>query len=112
MELHVPYGADAAVANIAKFLGVVEHATKTRCVLYLGYYFWQGALGSTTGFSGHPLWLAQYDGGTAPPQIPSAWSDWTFWQYTDRRAVNGVSGGVDADKFHGELDDLRKLAIL
>lgn len=111
LELTPPYGPDQAIANIAKFLGVVEQVTGSFCVLYLGYYFWQGALGSTTGFSGHPLWLAQYDNGPQPTLVPSAWSTWTFWQYTDKKSVGGVNGAVDADLFNGDVASLNSLLL-
>jgi lysozyme len=111
LELTVGYAADEAVANIAKFLGAVEAVTHVRCVLYLGYYFWKDALASTTGFSGHPLWLAQYSEDAQPKVIPSAWSTWTLWQYSEKLPVNGTGGAVDANRFNGNLDDLGALSL-
>jgi lysozyme len=108
LELTVPPGVDPVQA-ISQWLHVVEARAKVRCVLYMGYYFWQGALGSTTDFSGHPLWLAQYSGGSAPSLIPSCWTTWTFWQYTDQDPVSGCGGAVDADKFDGDLDQLKAM---
>ncbi|MEO6990157.1 MAG: GH25 family lysozyme [Candidatus Baltobacteraceae bacterium] len=111
LELAVPHGAERAVADIAAFLAAVENVTGAACVLYLGYYFWQGALGATTRFSDHPLWLAQYSGGSQPSLMPSAWSSWTLWQYTDKKPVGGVAGAVDADYFNGNSDALGALTL-
>lgn len=99
------------VASIAKFLGVVEAATKRRCLIYLDYYFWQGTLQGTDGFSGHPLWLAQYTTGPRPQMIPAVWKDWTFWQYSGNKTIPGVPEPVDADMFNGSLDALKALTL-
>jgi lysozyme len=111
LELATNESAGAAIASIAKFLGVVEAQVKTKCIMYMGYYFWSGALGSTDGFRGHPLWLAQYSSGEAPTLIPSAWPTWTYWQHTDHKTVGGVAGAVDADLFNGSLDELKQTCL-
>jgi lysozyme len=55
------------------------------------------------------FWLAQYG---PTPVIPAAWSDWTFWQYTDgalgpvHDPVDGV-GHCDRETFNGTLDQLQ-----
>jgi lysozyme len=103
-------GPDDAVARIAAFLRTVEGKTKHRCLLYMGYYFWQDALGRTDGFSGHPLWLAQYSAGTTP-LVPGAWKSATIWQYSESGAIGGISCGVDLDRFLGSLDELRALTM-
>ena len=33
--------------------------------------------------------------------MPGGWTDWTFWQYTDKASIPGISGGVDYSYFHG-----------
>jgi lysozyme len=38
--------------------------------------------------------------------MPGGWSDWTFWQYTDKAQISGISGGVDCSYFHGFNQDL------
>jgi len=45
-----------------------------------------------------PLWLAYYPRVFDPaqnPRIPSGWSEWTLWQYTQSGTVPGVSGAID-----------------
>ena len=112
------------VADVAAFLHVVERATGVRCVLYINYGCWSGTLGATEGFSGHPFWAPSYLSGVnappptqstppimqpPPPQI-TAWSTWTFWQYSQSGQVPGVSGAVDLDVFNGSLAQLQALA--
>ena len=48
--------------------------------------------------SDHPLWVSGY---TSSPPMPGGWTDWTFWQYTDKASIPGISGGVDCSYFHG-----------
>jgi len=107
------------VANLSKFLQTVEAKTGVRCFIYLGYDGWTTLLGSTTGFSGHPLWVPSYlTGVTAPPptsdtppvlQPPppqiTAWSTWTAWQYSESGSVAGQT--VDLNVFNGDLTALR-----
>jgi lysozyme len=115
--------ASENVANVATFLHAVERATGVRCVLYINDGCWSGTLGGTVGFSGHPFWAPSYlDGVTAPPpgsntppilQAPppqiTAWSTWTFWQYSQSAVVAGIDGGVDLDVFSGSLSELQAL---
>lgn len=58
-------------------------------------------------FARYGLWVAHYD--VAAPTIPSPWKSYQFWQYTDKAAVPGTSGGVDASYFNGGPDELAAL---
>jgi lysozyme len=112
---------DQCVQNLSTFLQAVEAQTGVRCVLYMGYNGWS-AVGSTTGFSGHPLWVPSYLAGVTgpppqgqppilqppPPQI-TAWASWTMWQYTSSGNVSGFSGALDLDVFQGTLPQLEAM---
>jgi len=58
------------------------------------------------------LWIARYS--AERPQVPRAFSIFTFWQYTDGNAgpqphqIPGI-GRCDRDKFNGDESALRKL---
>ena len=111
------------VDNLSTFLHEVEAATGVHCVLYMGYDGWSQALGSTSGFSGHPLWVPSYIAGVTgppppqdtppimqppPPQI-TAWSNWTMWQYTSSGSAGGYDGALDLDVFQGTPAELQAL---
>jgi lysozyme len=51
----------------------------------------------------YPLWLAnwQYTPDERPP-VPAPWSQYEWVQYTDRAAIPGMAGTVDADIFLGK----------
>jgi lysozyme len=38
--------------------------------------------------------------------MPGGWSDWTFWQFTDKASISGITGGVDCSYFHGGAQEL------
>lgn len=43
-----------------------------------------------------PLWIAHW--AVASPTIPAPWADWTFWQFTDKASVAGVTVAVDNNR--------------
>jgi lysozyme len=96
-QLHEWVGVWAA--TIAKHVGRPP-------IIYTGG-FWKERLAGYTDAFGCPLWLAQY----GPPVVPRAWRAWTFWQYTDAGHLEGISGSVDLDWFHGDRAELEALTI-
>jgi len=95
---------------ILNWLTRIEHALGIAPIIYSRKNYLETLLGNgLTELAGYALWIAHYTG--APqPGIPSAWNDWTFWQYTDKGSVTGISGDVDHNRFNGDLDNLRTLA--
>jgi lysozyme len=45
------------------------------------------------------LWQARYS--DQQPDVPDIWPIWSLWQYTDNAAVDGITGPVDGNKWHG-----------
>jgi len=54
------------------------------------------------------LWIAHYTGAAAPKWPTGTWPVWSLWQYTDRAAVPGVKGVVDANRFNGSDEACRR----
>ncbi len=92
------------------WLSTITALTGRTPIIYTYPYFWRSAMGNNTGFTRYPLWIADYNGGSAP-QTPliGNWSSWAFWQYTDRGSIPGVSTGVDISKFSGDSAALSAL---
>jgi lysozyme len=97
----------------------VEACTGKPPMIYTGKYYWEPYLG-TDEFADHPLWHAAYPAACQPPSsppscgvcpnIPDQWSTWTFWQYTDKNTIPGISGNVDTNVFNGDEAALAALA--
>jgi GH25 family lysozyme M1 (1,4-beta-N-acetylmuramidase) len=72
----------------------------------------------------YPLWVAQYpwvfraDGmpNKNMPTQPEGWSNWLFWQYSEKAIIDGVTDNsglptaCDLDWFRGTVDDLYAFA--
>jgi lysozyme len=83
----------------------VEHvATRLRRpLIYTSPSFWHKL--PAAGIEEHAdLWIAEWEI-DAPGQI-GKWPGWSFWQYTSRGTVPGITGSVDLNRFNGSLDDL------
>jgi lysozyme len=97
--------ASAIRKGVGAWLDSVRAATGRGTILYLSPGF--GAeLGGA--FADEPLWVAHWD--VACPALPAGWTNWTFWQSSDRGAVPGIPGAVDVDEFNGSQPSLEALA--
>ncbi|HEU4730426.1 MAG TPA: GH25 family lysozyme [Kofleriaceae bacterium] len=72
-------------------------------IVYTGGALWRN--GGAEPIGAQPLWIAHYTQGC--PALPAPWTQWRFWQHTDRGAIPGIEGPVDLDLFAGTLGDLR-----
>jgi hypothetical protein len=96
------------IAVVLEWLGEVEAALGAEPFVYASPSFVTSVLGGSAALGKYLLWLANYN---LQPKIPSPWSDWTFWQYTETGSVDGVTGHVDLDLFNGTRDDLNALVV-
>ena len=88
------------IAWTHRFLDTVQNLTGRLPIIYTYPYFWTHAMANSTGFTQYPLWIADYNGGTAPRQpLVGGWQSWTFWQYTASSSIDGITGAVDASTF-------------
>ncbi|GGA27828.1 glycoside hydrolase family 25 protein [Paenibacillus physcomitrellae] len=99
-----PSGISQSELNaVAKaFLTEIERITARKPILYTGNDFAQNF---NTPMGAYDLWVARYN--TQPPWNVPAWSAWTFWQYSQKGSVPGISGAVDLNVFSGSLTELR-----
>jgi lysozyme len=78
-------------------------------IIYTGFYFWRDSVGGPD-MTSSPLWHAQYTS-AACPDIAAPWTDWAFWQYTDSGTIAGISGGMDVDRFNGDMTALMGMTM-
>ena len=89
-------GRARMTAWIAGFANRARALTGSWPVIYTTVSWWRRCTGSTGRFRRDPLWLADYDGGR--PAAPSAWTRWSFWQYSEEGYLPGI-GWTDLDVF-------------
>jgi lysozyme len=109
IDVEAADGVSAATieARIATWVARVTAGTGKAPIVYTGKYFWNDNVKSTAQRN-NALWIAQY--GPTCPDIPSPWTDWKFFQFSEKGAVSGISGNVDLDKFNGSRNDLLAFA--
>jgi GH25 family lysozyme M1 (1,4-beta-N-acetylmuramidase) len=83
------------VAWITAFINEMKKDSGKNPIIYTTTGWWNSCTGDSTAFKADPLWIASY--GVSVPSIPSAWSNLTFWQYSESGAVPGIGGAVDLD---------------
>lgn len=93
------------IEGIRKRLGSNVHP-----IIYMSSSFAGDVLGHDSRLAAHPLWVAHYTR-AARPTVPKPWQFETFWQYTDRGRIDGVSGNVDLNWFNGSRERLEALLI-
>jgi GH25 family lysozyme M1 (1,4-beta-N-acetylmuramidase) len=93
------YGLSAArmVAWVSAFTTEVQRLTGQRPIIYTTADWWHTCTGGSTAFGSDPLWVAGW--GSSSPPMPAGWRNWTFWQYTSRGSVPGITGDVDISYF-------------
>jgi lysozyme len=92
-----------------QWLDAVQQNLGCTPIIYTAAGFWNSALGGTTSFAAYPLWVAEYTGNSSP-LLPTGFSDYVFWQYSESGSVPGIAGNSDLDQFNGSLAALNQLA--
>ncbi len=111
LDLEVHPGLPGIGDWAAEWLGRVHQATGRLPIIY-SYQSYLAEI-PTSRLTSYPLWVAAWgaDNGIVPATQPSTdrWSRWSFWQYTSKARVPGVSTQVDDNIFNGTAADLAAL---
>lgn len=95
-------------ANLEKCVNrLIQLFTRKICI-YTGYYAWQDLTTSPAWAANCYLWDANYQ--VLVPRIPLPWTNYLYWQFTDRDPIGNDT--FDANYFNGTKEDLYKLANL
>jgi GH25 family lysozyme M1 (1,4-beta-N-acetylmuramidase) len=99
-----PYGPECygltpaeMVSWVSSFTAEAQRLTGQLPVIYTTADWWNTCTGDSAAFGADQLWVAAF--GDDSPPMPAGWSNWTFWQYTSRGSVPGVTGPVDVSYF-------------
>jgi lysozyme len=109
VEVSGEQSPSAIAAALQQWLDAVQQKLACTPMIYTAAGFWNTALGGTTSFSSYPLWVAEYTGNSSP-RLPTGFTDYVFWQYSQSGSVPGIASNVDMDQFNGSLSDLNQLA--
>jgi lysozyme len=97
-------GPTEVTAWARQWLATTAALTDRTPIVYTSLWFWAGQLGHRSGLAGHPLWIARY--GPFTGALPGGWTEWSFWQYTDRGRVPGIAAPVDLNVSCGSVTEL------
>lgn len=104
-------GIAQLVDTLSRFVTRVESKLGgKRMVIYTAMAFWNEQMQGSDAFSGHPLWIAEYNADKAPT-LPNGWNDWLIWQHADNGTLPGITGAVDLDVFQGDIAHLKSLTL-
>jgi lysozyme len=84
----------------------VQELFQRKVTIYTGYYPWTELTTSPGWASNYYLWIANY--GVTFPKIPLPWTNYLFWQYTDREVIGKYT--IDANYYRGTKEQLYNLA--
>lgn len=77
-------------------------------IIYTSAWFYDGVIHGRDTF-GCKLWVAAYGVNDPRKSIPSAWRGHaSFWQYTDKATVPGITGRIDANTYLSSMAALKR----
>lgn len=86
-----------------EMLTALEKHYKVKPIIYCNYDFYRRLIKGH--FKGYQIWIAHYY--VSKPGI----NDWTFWQFTDKATVDGITHKVDMNVFNGDSAAMQKLLL-
>ncbi len=90
--------------GIRKWLKTIEAKYNTNPIIYTNQNFYTKYLEDE--FDDYVIWVARYS-----TNQPDTGIDWKFWQYAQDGMVRGVTGDIDLNVFHGNIQSLRALCL-
>jgi len=91
--------------GLKNLLNIIEKHYGVKPIIYSGDKFHQTFL-NTSEFKDYPLWIANYNWIKHPKT-----KQWSFWQFSEKGKVKGVSEYVDLNVFKGTKQDLKQILI-
>lgn len=90
--------------GLKRWLNKVEDHYKVKPIIYTGERYYDDFLKEE--FSNYLFWIANYN--FYREKIDS---DWLFWQFTEKAAVNGIVRTVDVNIYNGDLQQLQFITV-
>jgi lysozyme len=101
--------SSADATALKRFTDAVTTRIGVKPIIYTAQWFWNERRwgGHIDWAKDYDLWVASY---TKYPIIPTDFTTWKFWQYSNAGTVDGIPAKVDLDYFNGTEADLRLYA--
>lgn len=99
-----PYSIKERVKMIVEWCRAVKKALGANPMLYGSPSFFEEILGNAPELAEFDLWIANYN--VEQPIVPKPWTEWTFWQHSEKGKVPGIDTGTDLNWYNGS--DLKK----
>lgn len=91
--------------ELQDYIDIVEQHYRQKPILYVVYPIYNQYIKGD--FEEYQIWIRDI---VKPPRLDDK-REWTFWQYSDRGKIDGISTFVDLNIFKGSLDDLKILLL-
>lgn len=105
---YITNNKNTCVQIIADWINTVSAQTGRTPIIYTAKSFWNEYFSGITQFGNNPLWIPAYQ--QQQPGLPSPWTSYAIWQYSENLSIPGVGGGsLDMDIFNGNLAELKTL---
>lgn len=85
---------DSLKVGLKRFCAKIEKHFGTKPIIYSGQKYYEDFLKEE--FSGYVFWVANYNF-----FVETIQDDWTFWQFTEKAVIRGVSSKVDINIYNG-----------
>jgi GH25 family lysozyme M1 (1,4-beta-N-acetylmuramidase) len=100
VERMSPFGEDNLRQGVRNWLKIIEKHYGVKPIVYTGRHFYERHLQGY--IDGYPLWVASYGEHHKVEHLP-----WSFYQFSEKMTVHGISTAVDGNFFKGSLTKLR-----
>ncbi|WP_255317366.1 glycoside hydrolase family 25 protein [Candidatus Magnetobacterium casense] len=100
-----------AILWLNTFLAVLR-GERGEVMIYTSPDYWKNYGSTNEYYALFPLWIANHD--AIKPIVPKPWTDWTFWQWTDKgdgRKYGAESAGLDMNWYNGDWSDFTKILL-
>lgn len=87
--------------GLRKWLKMVEGHYGVKPIIYTGEAYYNNFLKNDANFNDYTFWIANYSN-----RVSEVKDHWSFWQFTDKARVSGISGNVDLNVFNGNYETL------
>ncbi len=108
LNINITKDRPAFIKLVSDWINIVEKATNRKVVIYSYKNFFAEYLNNKS-WPNNGLWLASYQ--PTPPGLPVGYTDYQFWQYSERGKLTGeiIGGEYDLDYFNGTVEQLANL---